>query len=110
MDIKITFRGMDSSPAIEEYIGNRMDKVTRLLLKEASPINLEVILEAARTHHHHRAEILLKSPHYSLVSHHECPEMYTAIDKAVDKMFSELTKAKEKRIHFRKNAKTFKGV
>ena len=110
MDVKITFRGMDSSSAIEEYINKHIEKVTRVLVKEASPINLEVVLEAARTHHHHRVEIFLKSPHYDLVSHYECPEMYLAIDKAVDKMFAEVTREKKKRIDFRKSAKTFKGA
>ena len=109
MNIKVTFRGMDSSPVIKEYVDNHIEKVTRFLKRETTPIVIEIILEAARTHHHHRTEIILKSPHYDLVSHHECPEMYMSIDHAIDKMVHEVARAKEKRIDFRKTAKTFKG-
>ncbi|MBT3455500.1 ribosome-associated translation inhibitor RaiA [bacterium] len=110
MNIQVTLRGMDSSPVIEEYIGSSIEKVTRLLKRETSPISIEIVLEAARKHHHHRAEIILKSPHYDLFSHFECPEMYLAIDKAVDRMVHEVTKAKEKRIDLRKHSNTFKGA
>ena len=110
MSLKITFRGMEHSPVIEEFVRSHIEKVTRILKREPSPVVVEFILEAARTHHHHRAEVILSTPHYNLVAHHECPDMYLAIEHAIDKMFKELSKAKEKRIDFRKKGNTFKGA
>ena len=101
---------MDSSPVIEEYVKRHMEKVTKFLKKEPSPIDLEVVLDASFKHHHHRAEIILKSPNYDLVSHYECPEMYPSIEKAIEKMAQEISKAKGKRIDFRKKGDTFKGA
>ena len=110
MEIKMTFRGMESSPVIEEYISKHMDKITKFLKKESSPIELEIVLDAAFKHHYHRAEIILNSPNYNLVSHYECHEMYPAIEKAIEKMATEISKSKGKRIDFRKTGDTFKGI
>ena len=109
IETKITFRGMEHSEATKEYVEGGLGRVERLLSKEQPPIHLEIILEAGRTHHHHRVELILKSPHFDLVAHDESPELYASIDAAVHKLFSEVSKAKEKRIDKRKDRHTPKG-
>ncbi len=97
MDKRIFFHGMERSDLIEDHVNRQLIKFDRLLEDERSPIYVGFTLYAERGHHHHRAEVLIKTPHYDLVSHYECPDMYEAIDKAIDKMHLDLEKAKEKR-------------
>ena len=104
MKKKITFRGMDHSPVVEEYVNKHLEKIEKFL-KNMSPVTLDVILEAARVHHHHRVEIRLKAPSIDLVSHNEAPELYLAIDKAIDKMAKEVARDKDKKVSNKRRSK-----
>lgn len=98
MHKRITFRGMEHTPILEEHINKQLAKFDRLLSHERTPIYIDFVLDSERAHHHHRAEVLIKTPNYDLFAHYECPDMYEAIDKTIDKMLLELHKAKEKRV------------
>lgn len=98
MKIVYTFRHMESSKAMEGFVESKLPKVARLLEKEIEPVVLEVRLDAAREHHHHRVEMHLKSHHYDIHAHHEGPELYEQIEIVVDKLASEISKLKDKRI------------
>lgn len=93
---------MEHSDAIQNYVNERLERVEKLLKKEHDPINLDIILEAGRTHHHHRVEILLHTPNFNLAAHDEGPELYPVVHKAIDRLFAEVTKAKEKKVDARK--------
>lgn len=103
MDKKVTFRGMDHSPVIEEYLDNALAKIENYLQNEREPIYLHVVLEAARTHHHHRVEARLKTPHFELYSDYEAPEMYKVIDRVCDVLYRELLNKKKELVDKRKH-------
>lgn len=92
----ITFRGMESSPTIEQYIQERIKKIDRILEREPSPKNLEVILVANPTHHHHDIELRLHSANYHVRAQVEGPDLYERIDHAFDVLLNEIRKQKDK--------------
>lgn len=96
MQKKITFRGMETSQAISDYVETHIAKFNTFLDTEKEPVHLEVILEAHRTHHHHRVEIILKSPHYHCIAHHEGPDLYEQVNIAVNRIETQLRNQKER--------------
>lgn len=98
MDIKITFQGMPQSDPIEAHIREKIVKIEEFRGNDPDPqpFFVEFWLKANKEHVHHRAEIHLKTPRFSLDTHHEDPDMYWAIDHAIDRMVNMLKKEKEK--------------
>lgn len=98
MDIKITFQHMDHSDSIEQHARQKLSKVSEFFKDEENvrPLHLEMWLKANKQHAHHRAEIHLKTPHVALDAHEECPDMYLAIDSAIEKLITQLIKHREK--------------
>ncbi len=110
MNKRIAYRGIESTPVLEEFINSHLEKIEHLLEHEPTPVTIDVILEPSTVHAHHRVEIVVKTPHYDLVAHHEGPEMYQEIDRVTDKMIREIRKAKEKRIDQQKKGDSFKSA
>ena len=94
MHKKITFRGMDSSPVIEEHVNKLIDKIFELLTKQSSPIYVDLILEASKNHAHNRAELMLKTPLLDLVSKYEGTDLYDVINRVFHVMLLEIKKHK----------------
>lgn len=96
MDIRITFQGMPHSDPIEAHIREKLQKIddVRGNDPEPEPYFIEFKLEAHKTHPHHRAGVYLKTPRFSLDTHHEDADMYWAIDHAIDRMVELLKKEK----------------
>ncbi len=93
--VTITFRHMDHSSALEEHTLNQLAKLDKFIDQERTPIFVECVLEAQRTHHHHRVELRVKTPHYTLNAHKEGPEIYQVVIEATDAMCHELGRAKQ---------------
>lgn len=110
MKKRITYRGIDGTPVLEEFINSHLEKVERLLENEPTPIMIDFVLEASTVHAHHLVELRIKTPHYDLIAHHEGPEMYQEIDRVVDKMVGEIRRAKEKRVDDQKKHDSFKSA
>ena len=110
MQKRIAFRGIDSTPVLEQFIQSHLEKVERLLENERTPIMIDLMLEASKVHAHHKVELRVKTPHYDLVAHHEGPEMYQEIDRVCDKMVTEIRRAKEKRVSSEKNGDSYKSA
>ena len=110
MKKRITYRGIDSTPVLEEFINNHLEKVEKFLENEPTPIMIDLILEASSVHAHDKVELRVKSPHYDLIAHHEGPEMYQEIDRVCDKMMRELRRAKEKRVDDQKKHDSYKSA
>ena len=96
MNVRIAFRGMDHSNAMETYAREAMQKINTFLKSEHEPISLDCVLEAARQHHHHKVEIRLTSKHYHTVVVQEGPELYLLIDTAVKITVEDIKKQKDK--------------
>jgi len=96
MDKKITFRHMEPTPVIEEFAYKHLERLDKLLEGERTPIYIELVLEAFPNHAHQRVELLVKTPHFDLVAHHEGAEMYQEIDRVIDIMMQQIRRAKER--------------
>lgn len=110
MHKRITFRGMDHSPVIEEYCNGQLVKVEEFIKNEREPMYIDLVLEAERTHHHHRVELRIKTPNYDVITHYEGPDMYDVIDRVIDTMYHELREAKRKLNDEEKTKDSYKGV
>jgi len=89
--VRITFHGIDSSPAIEDYVRKRAGKLERICQRLTG---CHVILERPHGHKHHgshyRVCIELAAPRAALVvsrapdSDTSLADIYAAIDAAFD--------------------------
>jgi ribosomal subunit interface protein len=97
MEIKITFHNMPHSSVLEQHAQAKLKKIEEILKAQAhmSPFTVEMWLTANKQHPHHAAKIHVKTPCFDLIAHHEGPDMYIAIDTAIDKMITVIKKEKE---------------
>jgi ribosomal subunit interface protein len=110
MQKRIAYRGMESSPVLEEFANKHLEKIEKLLENERTPIMIDLVLEASAVHAHNKVELRVQTPNYDLIAHHEGPEMYQEIDRVTDKMVQEIRRAKERRVDDEKKKDYFKGV
>lgn len=111
MHKRITFRGMDHSNILEDYVNQQLAKVEHFLENEREPIYLDIVLTAGKTRAHHAVEYRLKTPHYELVStFYEGPKMYDVIDRVIDTLYRKLHEAKEKYIEDQRKKDAYKGA
>lgn len=108
MDIRIVFRHMEHSLAIENYARAALEKVTKFLQKEDNLIRIDLVLDAAHVHAHHKVELRLNSKHYHLIATQEGADLYQEIDHVVKTMVQEIKKHKEKHIDKRNHPDTKK--
>lgn len=104
MHKRISFKNMDSELVMEKYVDQQLDKIMKFLSNEKTPVYVDVVLEDGKVHAHFKVEVRVKSPSYDLVSHYEGPKMYDVIDEAIDRMYIELRRHKEKLVDKRKSA------
>ena len=104
MHKRVTFRNMDHSDAMEEYINQHLEKIEEFLENEPTPIHIDMVVESSKTREHPRAELRIKSPHFDLISHYEHTgvDMYDAIDHVIDIMYRQLHEHKKKECDNRK--------
>lgn len=107
MQKRIAFRGMESTPVLEEFANKHLEKVEKLLENERTPIWIDLVLEASTVHAHNKVELRVKTPNYELTAHHEGPEMYQEIDRVIDKMVQEIRRAKERHVDEAKKTNSF---
>ncbi len=105
MHKRVTFRNMDHSDVMEEYVNQQLAKIETFLENEPTPIYIDVVLEASKVREHPRAELRIKTCHYDLVSNYEYSgvDMYDVIDRVIDVMYKQLRAAKEKGLDKRKS-------
>ena len=98
MHKRIMFRHMDSCEAITRYANEQLAKVEHFLENEQRPIYIDLTFEPSKVREHPRIELLVKSPHYDLVSHyeHEGVDFYDALDRVIDTMYHQLHERKRK--------------
>ena len=93
MEITVTFRHVDSTPALRSYAEEKLQRVVKKYLRH--PGNAHVILEVAKDRH--TAEITLQADHESLSAKEVTHDLYSAIDLAIDKLEHQARKLKERR-------------
>lgn len=109
MNVRIVFRHMEHSVAIENHVKKELEKVTKFLQKEDDLVTIDIVLDAARVHHHHKVEFRLNSKHYHLIATEEGPELYEQIDHVIKTMVHEIKKQKEKNLDKRNHPQTLKA-
>lgn len=110
MDKKVTFRHMEHSSVMDDYINQQLAKIEDFLSHEQEPVFLELVLEPSTVHAHHRVEIRIKTPEYYLVSNYEGPEFYDVLDRVLDTMYYQLHEKKRELVMKRKKADHYKGA
>lgn len=93
MQITVTFRHVDASPALREYAEDKITRVTKKYLRR--PVDAHVILAVSKKDH--TAEITLHADHHPLFAKETTPDLYSAIDLAVAKLEHQAQKLKTKR-------------
>jgi ribosomal subunit interface protein len=110
MEKKMTFRNMDHSNVMEQYVNEQLAKVEEFLTNEREPIFMEIVLEPSTVHAHHLVEIRLKTPDYNLISNYEGPHMYEVIDRVIDVLYQQVHEEKRKRVDAKRTADWYKGA
>ncbi len=100
MKINIKATNLELTPAITEYINNKIGSVDKFLKRFEEQTNIEIFVEIARTTRHHhkgdvfRAEANMEIPGKVLRADHEDWNIRVAINKVKDKLQREIKKYK----------------
>lgn len=92
MNVEITGRHIEITPAIENYVLKRLRKFAKIC---GNDVSFHVIIDVEKTRH--SAEILLKSKLLSLTGKGQTSDMYSSIIQAIEKLERQALKHKRKR-------------
>ena len=92
MQISVTFRHVDPTPALRQYAEEKLERVKKYLRR---PVDAHVILSVAKERH--VAEITLQADHVTMFAQEETHDLYSAIDLTLDKLEHQAQKLKAKR-------------
>ncbi len=85
MQINVTARHMDLTPALRAYAES---KVVHALADVPRPGTAHIILAVEK--HRQRAEVVVHALHHDVEAHDEQDDLYAAIDGMVDKLVRQL--------------------
>jgi len=91
MQVSITFRHMDATQALRDYVDSKISHLEKYLIK---PTEVHVILSVEKFRH--RAEVVLVEQHFKASADETTNDMYASIDKAIAKLESQVKKHKDK--------------
>jgi len=91
MNIDITGRHVEVTPALREFTEDKLQKMERVF---DGPLEAHVVLRIAK--HRHIAEIQVKSRNLTLSGTEETGDLYASIGEVADKLERQLLKHKEK--------------
>ncbi len=105
MEITVTFRHVDPTPALKAYAEDKLARLAKKHLRR--PVDAHVILSVAKLRH--KAEITLTGDHGRLFAAEETGDLYSAIDLALEKVEHQAQKLKTKRGNRHKMGKASRG-
>ena len=88
MGIAITFRHMESTEALKNYVHDKLERVQKYL---RAPLDAHVTLVQER--HQFVAEMLIQASGKTYQARHDSDDMYKSIDFVVDKVEHQISKA-----------------
>ena len=91
MKLTVTGRNIEITDGIRNHLNDKMDK-TIADLGEAADVHVALSVEK----HRHFAEVTVKTKGFTLHSQDETEDLYTSMDKALEKMEKQIRKNKEK--------------
>ncbi len=89
MQISMTFRNMEATEAMKEMV---REKVSRAKKYIQGPIEANVVLSVER--HIHACDVTINASGQTYKGHKETDDMYTSIDKVMDKIERQIDKSK----------------
>ncbi|MFP4193561.1 MAG: ribosome hibernation-promoting factor, HPF/YfiA family [Desulfosalsimonas sp.] len=91
MQTTVTFKNLDPSDHLKNYVTTKLDRFDKLL---DNPAEAHVVLSVEKIRH--IAEIRLKGDRLNIVCKEKSSDMYSSIDLALDKLEKQLKKQKAK--------------
>ncbi len=91
MNIVVNGRHMEVTDALKSYASEKVAKVEKYL-----PEGSEAVVTLGVEKFRHKAEVLIKVNGILIQAHEETEEMYSSIDKVMDKLGRQVRKYKEK--------------
>ncbi len=91
MEINVTFRHSEPSPALKEHILSKIGKFAKYFIKPTMA-HVTLNVEGSR----HIAEISFSENHAIFNAHESSHDMYASVDEALNKIERQLKKYKEK--------------
>ncbi len=91
MQTSVTFKNLDSSEALKSYVGKKLDRFDKLL---DGPAEANVVLSVEKIRH--IAEIKLSCNGLNLQARESSENMYTSIDRLIDKLRMQINRSREK--------------
>jgi len=105
MNIEITGRHIDITPAIRDFTSGKLSKLDRWI---DDVTEVHVILSVEK--HRHIAEIVVKARQHTFTGTDETGDMYASIGNAVDKIEKQARRLKDKWTARRKHARSTHDV
>lgn len=91
MQTSVTFKNLEPSEPLKSYVKNKLDKLDKLL---DNPAEANVVLSVEKIHH--IAEIKIAGDRLNINCREKTGDMYSSIDKAMDKLEKQIKKNKQK--------------
>jgi putative sigma-54 modulation protein len=91
MQVSVTFRNMESKEVLREYVQEKISKMRKYF---DYPLEASVVLIVEK--HRHIAEVTLVANRLTINAQEETEDMFSAIDRVVDKLERQVLKHKEK--------------
>jgi len=92
MRINVTFRHMDTSEPVRNYVEEKLPKVKKYI---DEPVEAQVVLSVEKKIRH-KAEVALTAKGITIKATEETTDMYAAIDGVLDKLERQLKRYKDK--------------
>lgn len=92
MQINVTFRHMETSEPVRNYVEEKLPKVKKYI---EEPVDAQVVLSVAKKIRH-KAEVILTAKGIVIKAKEETADMYAAIDGMLDKLDRQLKRYKDK--------------
>ena len=91
MQTSVTFKNLEPSEPLKSYVKNKLDKMDKLL---DNPAEANVVLSVEKIHH--ITEIKVTGDRLNINCKEKTGDMYSSIDKALDKLEKQIKKSKQK--------------
>lgn len=91
MQINVTFRHMETSEPVSNYIEEKLPKLKKYI---DEPVEAQVVLSVEKIRH--KAEVSLSAKGITIKATDETSDMYAAIDGVMDKLDRQLKRYKDK--------------
>ena len=91
-NISVTFRHTDSTPALKAYAEEKVEHCLRKYISREADVHVILLVEKRD----HIAEIVLRSKGHDVTAKGITGDLYSAIDKVIDNVDTQLRKQKER--------------